>query len=114
VKWHWLNDNDVWEKNQNIVRKILFFILSDKHQQYYRLIYTFDNVIWYTHFWKWSEINNQKSKSKQSIKYFKHFKQSAADKSCKTNFDIDEFIQCICNTQISFEAVQKSSNDSII
>ena len=32
VKWHWSNDNDIQEKNQNIVRKILFFILSDKCQ----------------------------------------------------------------------------------
>ena len=31
VKWHWSNDNNIQEKNRNIARKILFFILSDKY-----------------------------------------------------------------------------------
>ncbi len=100
------------KKNQDIARKILFFILSDKHQWHRKLIYILDNVIWFTHFRRWSEIDNQKSKSKQSIKHFRHFKQSVADRFCKTDFDIDEFIQRMCNTQISFEAVQKSLNNS--
>ena len=112
VKWHWSNDNDVQEKNRDIARKILFFILLDKHQWHCRLIYILDNVIWFTHFRRWSEINNQKSKSKQSIKHFRHFKQSVANRSCRTDLNIDKFIQRMCNTQISFEAVQKSSNDS--
>ena len=64
VKWHWSNDNDVWEKNRNIARKILFLTFLNKHQWHCRLIYTLDNVIWLTHFRRWSEINNQKNKSR--------------------------------------------------
>ena len=54
------------------------------------------------------------SKSRQSIKCFKYFKQSALSESCKTDFSTDEFIQCMRDTQISFEAVQKDSNNSIM
>ncbi len=86
--------------------------LSDRRQQHCRLIYTLDNVIWLMHLRRWSETDNQKNKSRQSIKHLRHFKQSAANRSCRTDLDTDEFIQCMCNTQISFEAVQKSSNDS--
>ncbi len=38
------------------------------------------------------------SKSRQSIKCFKYFKQSALSESCKTDFSTDEFIQRIHNT----------------
>ena len=112
AKWHWSNDNDVQEKNWDIARKILSLIFSDKHQWHCKLIYTLDSIIWLMHFRRWSETNNQKSKSRQSIRHFRHFEQSAADRSCRTDFDTDEFIQCMCNIWISFEAVQKSSNDS--
>ncbi len=114
MKWHWLNNNNIREKNRDIVRKILFFILSNKHQWYCKFIYILDNVIWFTHFKRWSKTDNQKNKSRQSIKHFRHFKQSIANRSCKTDLDINEFIQCIYNTQISFKAVQKDSNDSIM
>ncbi len=58
AKWHWLNNNNVQEKNQDIARKFLSFILSDEHQWYYKLICILDNVIWFTHFRRWSETNN--------------------------------------------------------
>jgi len=54
------------------------------------------------------------SKSKQSIRRFRYFKQSASSESCRTDLSINEFIQRMHNTQISFEAVQKDSNNSII
>jgi len=34
------------------------------------------------------------------------------NKSCRTDLNTDEFIQHMCNTQVSFEAVQKDSNNS--
>ncbi len=52
------------------------------------------------------------SKSRQSIKCFRYFKQSALSESCRTDFSTDEFIQCMRNTQVSFEAVQKDSDNS--
>ncbi len=52
------------------------------------------------------------SKSRQSIKCFRYFKQSALSESCRTNLSTDEFIQCMHNTQVSFEAVQKDLNNS--
>ncbi len=52
------------------------------------------------------------SKSRQSIKHFKYFKQSASSEFCKTDFSTDEFIQHMHNTQVSFEVVQKSSDNS--
>ena len=54
------------------------------------------------------------SKSKQSIKCFRYFKQSASSKSCKTDLSINEFIQHMCNTQVLFEAVQKDLNNYIM
>ena len=58
VKWHWSNDNNIQEKNRNIARKILSLIFSNKHQWHCKFIYILDNVIWFTHFRKWSEIDN--------------------------------------------------------
>ena len=52
------------------------------------------------------------SKSRQSIKHFRYFKQSASSEFCRTDLSTDEFIQCICNTQVLFEAVQKDLNNS--
>ena len=52
------------------------------------------------------------SKSRQSIKCFRYFKQSASSESCKTDFSTDKFIQHMHNTQVSFEAVQKDSDNS--
>ncbi len=52
------------------------------------------------------------SKSRQSIRHFRYFKQSTSSESCRTDFSIDEFIQCMHNTQVSFEAVQKDSDNS--
>ncbi len=66
------------------------------------------------HHRRWSEADNQTSKSRQSIRCFRYFKQSTLSESCRTDLSIDEFIQCMCNTQISFEAVQKDSENSIM
>jgi len=52
------------------------------------------------------------NKSRQSIKRFRYFKQSASDESCRTDLSTDEFIQRMRNTQVSFEAVQKDSDNS--
>ncbi len=52
------------------------------------------------------------SKSRQSVKCFRYFKQSASSKSCRTDFSTDEFIQRMRNTQVSFEAVQKDLDNS--
>ena len=52
------------------------------------------------------------NKSRQSVECFRYFKQSASSESCKTDLSTDEFIQCMHNTQVSFEAVQKDSDNS--
>jgi len=52
------------------------------------------------------------SKSRQSVERFRYFKQSASSESCRTDFSTDEFIQRMHNTQVSFEAVQKDSDNS--
>jgi len=52
------------------------------------------------------------SKSKQSVRCFKYFKQSASSEFCRTDLSIDEFIQRMHDTQVSFEAVQKDSDNS--
>ncbi len=52
------------------------------------------------------------SKSRQSIRRFRYFKQSASSESCRTDLSTDEFIQCMHNTQVLFEAVQKDSDNS--
>ncbi len=52
------------------------------------------------------------SKSKQSVRCFKYFKQSASSESCRTDLSIDEFIQRMHDTQVLFEAVQKDSDNS--
>ncbi len=65
------------------------------------------------HHRRWSEADNQTSKSRQSIKCFRYFKQSASSESCRTDLSTDEFIQRMCNTQVLFEAVQKDSDNSI-
>ena len=54
------------------------------------------------------------SKSRQSIRRFKYFKQSTSSESCRTDLSTDEFIQCMCNTQVSFEVVQNDSDNSIM
>jgi len=54
------------------------------------------------------------SKSKQSIRRFRYFKQSASSKSCRTDLSTDEFIQRMHDTQVSFKAVQKDSDNSIM
>jgi aspartokinase len=51
-------------------------------------------------------------KSRQSIKHFKYFKQSALSEFCRTDFNIDEIIQRMHDIQVSFEAVQKDSDNS--
>jgi hypothetical protein len=52
------------------------------------------------------------SKSKQSVRCFKYFKQSASSESCRTDLSIDEFIQRMHDTQVLFEVVQKDSDNS--
>jgi len=52
------------------------------------------------------------SKSRQSVERFRYFKQSALSESCRTDLSTDEFIQCMHNTQVSFKAVQKDSDNS--
>ena len=52
------------------------------------------------------------SKSRQSVERFRYFKQSASSESCRTDLSTDEFIQRMHNTQVSFEAVQKDSDNS--
>ncbi len=52
------------------------------------------------------------SKSKQSIRCFRYFKQSASSESCRTDLSTDEFIQRMRDTQVSFKAVQKDSDNS--
>ncbi len=64
------------------------------------------------HHRRWSEADNQMSKSKQSVERFKYFKQNASSKSCRTDLSTDKFIQRMHNTQVSFKVVQKDSNNS--
>jgi len=52
------------------------------------------------------------SKSRQSIKRFRYFKQSTLSESCRTDLSTDEFIQRMRNTQVLFEAVQKDSDNN--
>ena len=52
------------------------------------------------------------SKSRQSIEHFRYFKQSASSESRRTDLNTDEFIQRMRNTQVSFEAVQKDSDNN--
>jgi len=52
------------------------------------------------------------SKSRQSVECFRYFKQSASSESCRTDLSTNEFIQRMCNTQVSFEAIQKDSDNS--
>jgi len=52
------------------------------------------------------------SKSRQSIRHFRYFKQNTLSESCKTDLSTDEFIQRMHNIQILFEAVQKDLNNS--
>ncbi len=52
------------------------------------------------------------SKSRQSVERFRYFKQSASSESRRTDLSTDEFIQRMHNTQVSFEAVQKDSDNS--
>ncbi len=52
------------------------------------------------------------SKSRQSIKHFRYFKQSTSSKFCRTDLSTDKFIQRMHNTQVSFKAVQKDSDNS--
>ncbi len=54
------------------------------------------------------------NKSKQSIRRFWNLKQSTLSKSHRTDLSVDEFIQRMRDKQISLEAVQKSSNNSIM
>ena len=94
------------------MRKVLFLIFSSEFQWHCKVIHIFDSLIQFKHHRRWSEANNQMSKSRQSIKCFRYFKQSALSESCRTNLSTDEFIQCMHNTQVSFEAVQKDLNNS--
>jgi len=112
VKRHRSYDNDVQEKNRDTAKKVLFLIFLSECQRHRRIIHIFDSLIQFTHHKRWSEADNQTSKSKQSIKCFRYFKQSASSESCRTDFSTDEFIQRMRNTQVSFEAVQKDSNNS--
>ncbi len=66
------------------------------------------------HHRRWSEADNQMSKSRQSVERFRYFKQSALSECHRTDLSIDEFIQCMHNTQVSFEAVQKNSDNNIM
>ncbi len=52
------------------------------------------------------------SKSRQSIRHFRYFKQSALSEFHRTDLSTDEFIQRMHNTQVSFKAVQKDSDNS--
>ncbi len=52
------------------------------------------------------------SKSEQSVRCLWNLKQSTSSRSHKTDLSADEFIQCMHDTQISFKAVQKDSNNS--
>jgi len=52
------------------------------------------------------------NESRQSVRRFRYFKQSASSESCRTDLSIDEFIQRMRNTQVSFKAVQKDSDNS--
>ncbi len=52
------------------------------------------------------------SKSRQSVECFRYFKQSALSESCRTDLSINEFIQHMHNTQVSFKAVQKDSDNN--
>jgi len=54
------------------------------------------------------------SKDEQSVRRLWNFKQSTSSKSHRTDLNVDEFIQRMCDTQISFKAVQKDSNNSVM
>ncbi len=78
--------------------KVLSLIFSSECQWHHRVIHISDSLIQFTHHRRWSKANNQTSKSRQSIRRFKYFKQSASSESCRTDFSTDEFIQRMCNT----------------
>ncbi len=84
----------------------------DKCQRHRRIIHISDSLIQFTHHRRWSKADNQTSKSRQSVECFRYFKQSASSESCRTDLSTDEFIQRMRNTQVSFEAVQKDSDNS--
>ncbi len=52
------------------------------------------------------------NKSEQSVKRLWNFKQSTSSRFHKTDLSADKSIQRMRNTQISFKAVQKDSNNS--
>ncbi len=54
------------------------------------------------------------SKDEQSIRHFWNLKQSTSSRSHRTDLSADESIQCMRDTQISFKAVQKDSNNSVM
>jgi len=54
------------------------------------------------------------SKSEQSIRYLWNLKQSTLSRFHRIDLSTDESIQCMRDTQISLEAVQKDSNNSVM
>ncbi len=92
----------IWQrhsrKNQDTARKVLSLIFSSKCQWHRKVIHISDNFIQFTHHRRWSEANNQMSKSRQSIKHFRYFKQSASSEFHRTDLSTDEFIQRMHNT----------------
>ena len=114
MRWYWSHDNNVWRKNRDAAREILLFTFISRRQQHFRFIHIFESIIKFTHLREWDEVSNQMSKSKQSIRCLWNLKQSTSSRFRRTDLSADEFIQRMRNTQISFEAVQKDSNNSVM
>ena len=107
---HWSEATSIiWQrrsrKNRDTARKVLSLIFSSECQRHRRIIHISDSLIQFTHHRRWSEADNQTSKSRQSVECFRYFKQSASSESCRTDLSTDKFIQRMRNTQVSFKAV---------
>ncbi len=90
LKWSNINHMTTTfkKKNRDTVRKVLSLIFLSECQQHHKVIHISDSLIQFTHHRKWSEADNQISKSRQSIRRFRYFKQNALSESCKTDLRI--------------------------
>ena len=113
-QWFWSHDRIIWRKNRDVIKKVLFFIFSDRYQQHFKIVYIADNVIQFNLITRWNEINDSISKSWQSIKCIWNFKQSTSDELNETDFDINQSVQRMCNSQVLLKAVQKVSDDNTL
>ncbi len=111
-QWFWSHNRFIRRKNRDSTKEVLFIIVSDRHQRHFEVVYIADNVIQFSFITRWDEINDSTSKSQQSVRRIRNFKWSASSEFNRTDFDINQFVQRMCNSQILLKAVQKSSDNS--